>query len=278
MKLTEKTVGCRPKSRRWSVRSQIVLIAMVAAGLLHCSSSDVAEGLGAVGGDDEQRVTVDGQRRGASAVDSAAIYTRRGRRHMKEQAYGRAIEELSRALRVNPEAHEALDMLGLAYAFKLEPGKAIEHIEQAIAMAPENGSYQMHLGKAYMLLTDYDGATTAYERAIEMGLKKGKPYYDLGIIAEREGRLDDARSYFEKAIEVAPRFAPSCNLRLGIIAEKTGDDKRAIALYTRALKGDAGLTIGHYRIAQQHLRQGREDLAERHLEKFRQLKAAERGR
>jgi tetratricopeptide (TPR) repeat protein len=253
---------CFPTSQK-SVRGAgillVLLFSMTAVGSLHCGSDgEVAESLG--------------QGAGETMVDSLAIYVRRGRTHMREQAYSQAIEQLSRAVRVNPESHEAQDMLGLAYAFKLEPGKAIEHIGKAIAIEPDDGNYQMHLGKAYMLLTDYAGATAAYERAIELGLAKGKPYYDLGIIAERESRLDAARSYYEKAIEVVPRFAPSCNLRLGIIAEKEGDDAKAIELYSKALKGDPSVMTAHYRIAQQYLRGGRQDLAERHLEQFNRLK------
>jgi tetratricopeptide (TPR) repeat protein len=207
-------------------------------------------------------------------VDSVAIYVRRGRTYLKAQEYSRAIAPLSQAVRLDSQSAEAQDLLGLVYAFRLEPGKAIEHIDKAIAIKPENGTYYMHLGKAYMLKTDYVGATAAYERAIELGLKKGKPHYDLGIIAEREGRLEDARSRFREAIKVAPRFAPSCNLQLGIIAEKLGDEIKAIGLYSRALTGNPNLTTGHYRIALLYLNGGREELAEKHLEHFRRLKAA----
>jgi tetratricopeptide (TPR) repeat protein len=255
-----------------------VLSAIVVSGSLQCGSdTDVAESPGSSDRTRTRRLDGVSTERGVSATtgpDSATIYTRRGRTYMREQAYGRAIKQLSQAVRLKPESPEAQDMLGLAHAFRLTPGKAIEHIEKAIELQPKNGNYHMHLGKAHMLLTDYAGAKVAYGRAIELGLKKGKPYYDLGIISEREGRLDDARTYYEKAVEVVPRFAPSCNLRLGIIAEKTGDDSGAVALYSAALKGNPTLTTAHYRIAQLYLKDGRESLAGKHLQKFRQQKAA----
>ena len=130
----------------------------------------------------------------------------------------------------------------------------------------------MHLGKAYMLKTDYVGATEAYERAIELGLKKGKPHYDLGIIAEREGRLEEAGEHYRKAMQVAPRFAPTCNLRFGIIAEKAGDDMKAIGLYSKAIKGNPRLETAHYRIALLYASGGRYELAEQHMKQFQQLK------
>ena len=194
---------------------------------------------------------------------------------MKERTYTRAIAQLRQSVRLNPESAEAQSMLGLAFALKLKPGKAVEHIEKALSLEPQNGTYYMHLGKTYMLLTDYEAAKAAYENAIELGLRRGKPYYDLGIISERENRLDDARQLYEKAIELVPEFAPSCNLRLGIIAEKQGKGARAIELYGAALAGDGDLTAAHYRIAQLYLEAGRDTLARTHLQHFQRLKAAE---
>ena len=205
--------------------------------------------------------------------DSVAIYLRRGREAMKEMTYLRAVQQFQQAVRLDSNSAIAQDVLGLAYAFRLQPGKAIEHIQKAIDLDPDNGSFHMHLGKAHMLLTDYDGAKAAYGRAIELGLRRAKPYYDLGLISERENRLTDAERYYKKAIEAVPYFSSSY-FRLGIVTEKKGDKKRAIELYSTALKKDPTLTEAHYRIAQLYLGQGRSVLAEIHLQRFRALKAA----
>ena len=50
---------------------------------------------------------------------------------------------------------------------------------------------------------------------------------------------------------------------------------RAIELYSTAIKFDPALTAAHYRIARRYLESGRTSLAEIHLERFRDLKAAE---
>lgn len=275
------TVSVGQGTRGSRAFSLVALTVLLGGGSIHCGTEEVDEGLGAGGGANDRvaagrvasdRAADEGGRR--ATVDSVAIYVRRGRTHMREQTYSRAIAPLSQAVRLDSQSAEAHDLLGLAYAFRLEPGKAIEHIDKAIAIKPSSGTYYMHLGKAYMLKTDYVGATAAYERAIELGLKKGKPYYDLGIIAAREGRLEDARSRFREAVKAAPRFAPSCNLQLGIIAEKLGDQMKAIGLYTKALKGNPDLMTAHYRIALLYLSGGREELAEQHLAHFRRLKVA----
>ncbi len=194
---------------------------------------------------------------------------------MKEHVYSRAIDQLTQAVRLDPESAQAQSLLGLAYALRLKPGIAIQHIDKAIALDPDNGTYHMHLGKAYMLLTDYDRAKGAYTRAIELGLKRAKPFYDLGVISEREGQLQEARTFYEKAIEMVPEMAAPCNLRLGIIAEKRGDPARAIHLLAAALEADPDLTAAHYRIAQLYLKTGSHALADHHLQQFRHLKTAE---
>lgn len=248
-----------------SLRLAVTILVVIPFGWLRCGpAGEVDEGSSAVTGETQ-----------SATLDSAALYLRRGRLYMKERTYTRAIAQLRQSVRINPESAQAQSMLGLAYALRLKPGKAIEHIEKALAIAPQNGTYYMHLGKAYMLLTDYPAAKAAYERAIELGLRRGKPYYDLAIISERENKLDDARQLYQKVIELIPEFAPSCNLRLGIIAEKQGDDAGAIELYGAALAGDGDLTTAHYRIAQLYLEIGRDTLAQTHLQQFQRLKAAE---
>ena len=251
-------------------RSRLLLTALLVGGAWRCDPADVTERPGR-----EADAPLVANRERAAKLDSAARYLRRGRIYMQESAFIRAISQLEQSVRLNPESAEARSMLGLSYAMRLNAGKAIEHIERAIALEPENGEHYMLLGKAHMLLTDDDGARAAYERAIELGLKRGKPYYDLGIISDRENRLDDARAFFEKAVETAPQLAPSCDLRLGIIAEKEGDASRAIDLYERALRGDSDLTTAHYRIAKLYLEAGRDSLAQSHLREFQRLKAAE---
>ena len=241
----------------------ILLAGLIAIGLVHCAPEREAED------------PAPGQRVRSSVSDSAAFYLRRGRLYMKEQVYTRAIEQLSQAVRHDPESAEAQSMLGLAYALRLKPGKALPHIEKAIAIDPGNGIYHMHLGKTYMLLTDYDNAKSAYTRAIELGLRRGKPYYDLGIISEREGKLEAAQAFYETAIEMVPGMVAPCNLRLGIIAEKRGDSERAIELLAAALEADPNLTGAHYRIGQLYLEAGRDALADFHLKQFRRLKVAE---
>ena len=207
-------------------------------------------------------------------ADSAALHLARGRRHLKARDLALAIAELGKATRLAPESAEAHDLLGLAYSFRLQTGKAIEQIERAIALDPGNGSYYLHLGKQHMLLMDHGAAEAAYLRAMELGLKKEKPFYDLGIISEGRNRLAEARVFFEKAVAALPGFAPGY-LRLGMILEREGNEKRALEQYAAALERDPGLAAAHYRIALLYLREGREVLAQIHLERFRALKKSQ---
>ena len=57
--------------------------------------------------------------------------------------------------------------------------------------------------------------------------------------------------------------------------ERQGDRRRATELYSKALERDPNLTQAHYRIAQLYVEAGRHMLAEIHLKRFRDSKAAE---
>ena len=204
-------------------------------------------------------------------ADSAALYLARGRRCLKTRDHAQAITELRHAVRLAPGSAEAHDLLGLAYSFRLKTGKAIEQIERAIALDPGNGTYFLHLGKQHMLLMDHDAAEAAYLRAIELGLEREMPFFDLGIISQGRNRLVEAREFYEKSVAALPGFAPGY-LRLGMILEREGNEKRALELYAGALERDPALAAAHYRLAQLYLRERREVLAGIHLERFRALK------
>ena len=176
---------------------------------------------------------------GAPAVipapaDSAALYLARGRRCLKTRDHAQAVTELRQAIRLAPESAEAHDLLGLAYSFRLQTGRAIEQIERAIALDPDNGTYFLHLGKQHMLLMDHGAAEAAYLRAIELGLEREMPFYDLGIINEGRNRLTEAREFYEQAVAALPGFAPGY-LRLGMVLESEGNETGALDLYSAAL-------------------------------------------
>ena len=248
-----------------------LLGALVAPGFLQCGDSDSSgrddAAIPARSPNTEQSPTT-------ALTDSAAIYLDRGRRLMKQQDHASALEQLTHAVRLNPNSADAHNLIGLAYSFRLKPATAVEHFERAIALDPDFSDYHMHLGFVYMQLTDYDGASKAYGRAIELGLHNPKPYFDLGTISEKENDLAAAKLYYEKAIAMLPEWA-SAYYRLGLVAEKMGDSERSTELYSTAVKYDPALTAAHYRLAQRYLELGRTSLAEIHLERFRDLKAAE---
>ena len=205
--------------------------------------------------------------------DSADLYVDRGQALFKKRAYSRALEQLTLAVALRPDSARIKNLLGLVYAFAQKPGEGVVYFRKAIELEPDNGDYHAHLGNAYMLLVDYEGAKTAYGRALELGLKNPKPHFDLGLISERENRLSDARGHYEKASAMLPNHA-SAYLRLGVVAERQGDNGRAVARYRSALTRNPYLAAAHYRIAQRYLEDGRRQLADIHLQRFRDLKAA----
>ena len=65
------------------------------------------------------------------------------------QDYGRAIEDLDNAIRLNPSYSEAFVNRGLAYAHQREHERAIADFTMAIRLDPRNAAAYTNRGVAY---------------------------------------------------------------------------------------------------------------------------------
>ncbi len=80
---------------------------------------------------------------------------------------------------------------------------------------------------------DYKSALTGFLQAREQGMDKPVLDYNLGVAYYRLGRYPEARKVFTRLLK-KPRFTPVAYFNLGLIANKTGDDRSAIDWFLRA--------------------------------------------
>ena len=162
--------------------------------------------------------------------------------------YDEAIEQLCRAVDLNPSDTRALEFLGRMY--DVAPGKATEVSSRLARFAHEYP----------------DNAAANY-------------YYAVSLRQRSNGRLDPesekkVEELLERSIKINPAFADA-HFELGLLYEDEKQDANAIREYLAAIKLKPGPSKFHYRLARMYQRDGDSQLAAAEYRKFQELKAHE---
>jgi tetratricopeptide (TPR) repeat protein len=129
------------------------------------------------------------------------------------------VEELEKALEIDPDNHQANNFLGY---FFIEQGeqldKAMDLIKKALSVNPENAAYLDSLGWAYYKLAkeDDEKIMLALQKLIEASNYAEDPeimghigdvYYSLGFWEKAQGQWKNALSFWEKSeAEIPPHL------------------------------------------------------------------------
>jgi tetratricopeptide (TPR) repeat protein len=129
------------------------------------------------------------------------------------------VEELEKALEIDPDNHQANNFLGY---FFIEQGeqldKAMDLIKKALSVNPENAAYLDSLGWAYYKLAkeDDEKIMLALQKLIEASNYAEDPeimghigdvYYSLGFWEKAQGQWENALSFWEKSeAEIPPHL------------------------------------------------------------------------
>lgn len=121
-----------------------------------------------------------------------------------------ALEYFNNALRVKPNAEDALYGRGLWYQDHNEINKAIQDYTTIIQINPKNKNAHFNLGYIHQsLLKVYSEAAKHYSRAIEADPTYVEAYYNRGVCYETLGNISMARPDYEKALELKPDYRPA---------------------------------------------------------------------
>ena len=121
-----------------------------------------------------------------------------------------ALDYFNNALRIKPNAEDALYGRGLWYQDHNEINKAIQDYTSIIQINPANKNAHFNLGYIHQsILKVYDEATKHYTRAIEADPTYVEAYYNRGVCYETVGNISMARLDYEKAIELRPDYNPA---------------------------------------------------------------------
>jgi adenylate cyclase len=118
-----------------------------------------------------------------------------------------AVDELQRALDLNPNFAAARGFLGAALTLDGRSDQAIEHLEQAIRMSPhdpQNALFNVSLAGAHYLAGRYNEAIVYGSKAMQqrVGLTNSHRVYIASLA--QAGQIDEARAALAKLQELQP--------------------------------------------------------------------------
>jgi tetratricopeptide (TPR) repeat protein len=121
--------------------------------------------------------------------------------------YDLAIEDLTRAIGLEPQFGRHYFLRGAAYIAIGEPDKAIRDLDQSIDLEPNNAGAYNNRGTAYADKAEYERAVADYEQAIKLRPNFAEAFYNRGRAYHALGDDDQAIKDFDQTLSIRPNNA-----------------------------------------------------------------------
>ena len=148
------------RSRRWGSKLWACLVVVLA---VTCAMA-LAPGSGAQAGRQEGPAVAQKGAEGRGGAGDAVALTNLGFAYAKAGQYEKAVEVLTRAVRLNPESAEAHYFLGAAYNNMDRFEEAVGAFREAVRLRPEWGEAYSGLGVAYNCARRFEESLAALRR------------------------------------------------------------------------------------------------------------------
>ena len=177
----------------------------------------------------------------------AVIYRETG--HPRE-----AVDELRRAIALQPANDEAHCLLGQSLAQLGEVEEGLAHIRHALTLRPGYWGNHQALGVVLYGAGRHQDALRAFQRVTELQPDTAWGYQMLGTTYHALGQRDLARVNYEKAIALGHARAHS---NLGVLHYEEGRYAEAAASFHQAVTLEPGSPAKHRNLGDAYMRLGR---------------------
>lgn len=176
--------------------------------------------------------------------DAANYHYNLGRARVAAEKPNDAIESFQQALKLRPQFPEALFQLGATFHHVRRMDEAIDIYRQAVTHWPNFAEAHNNLGNALKDRGDYDGAIVSLRQALMLLPENPTIHTNLGNAQLALGLIDDAIVSFRESLRLRPEDAETYYnlgnaLRTGLRFEE------AIRVYRRAIAIRPGLVAAH---------------------------------
>jgi tetratricopeptide (TPR) repeat protein len=139
-----------------------------------------------------------------------------GAAYERTQQTDKAIAELRRVVKIDPEFHAALNYLGYTMAeANVHLEEALELVNRAVALDPDNGSYVDSLGWIYYRMGRPEQAREHLERAVRLDPEDATLQEHLGDVYVALGQKERARQAYERALAIGGDDVDKVRRKLG---------------------------------------------------------------
>ncbi|HSA14491.1 MAG TPA: tetratricopeptide repeat protein [Spirochaetota bacterium] len=171
-------------------------------------------------------------------------YYEKGRLQFRGEIYGEASINLEKALRKNPEAWEAAELLGDIHVIMNRRMKALEWYRLSLKIKEDRPDLHCKVGELYEFHAERELALKHFMRAVEIDPVHVRGNSDLVRYYVRQGKRELAREYFLRSYNAGKnRAAPF--MKTAREEEKKGDLVAANSFYEKAIEA-APATIEAY--------------------------------
>ncbi|CAN5531255.1 tetratricopeptide repeat protein [soil metagenome] len=160
--------------------------------------------------------------------------------HNRAGRFADAESSLRQALALDPNQADALYLRGMLAIQTKRPHEAIEWLTRAIEVRPDAAEYHANLGHALRSMSRIDESAAQYQRAIELQPSYALAHINLGAIRRAQGRARDAVDHFRTALRIEPRQIGGW-MNLGNALRDLNELGDALDAYQRASSLDANL-------------------------------------
>ena len=157
-----------------------------------------------------------------------AYYSRGSARYYAREELDKAVNDLTTALRLDPNQYKAYRMRGLVRAQLGDWAGAREDCSAALQFQPSSAELYNLRGTACYRLEDYAAALANFDRAVSLDGRRGESFYNRGLAKRRLGKLEEALEDFQRALELKPAFVEArqnIDALRGQLAQKQASSK-----------------------------------------------------
>jgi tetratricopeptide (TPR) repeat protein len=137
-----------------------------------------------------------------NSTKSEAVLFRKGAELLKAQKWEEGIDYFNQVISLNSHNSKAYYNRGFGYYGMKDYGKAWEDLAKAVELDPKDSTAFLYMGLIKYYQNDFEASIIQYTKAIDVDPKYATAYYNRGIskgqLKDFNGAIDD----FNKAIEL----------------------------------------------------------------------------
>lgn len=166
----------------------------------------------------------------------------------KEKKYKEALDELHKALEMNPSYMQARYQVAFVNQLMGKDKIAVKEYKRYLRIKPEDVLAHVNLGTLLKAIKDLDGAEAEYRTAIDVNFYSFTAHYDLANLLVERDRLEEAQKEYKICLRLQPRNAMVHN-NLGVIYQRRHYLEEADEEFTKALRLEPENKIFHTNVA-----------------------------